>query len=119
MKIILALTIATVISLVDSNEELGTDADREKRSSTLDRMPLNYGKRIPSRSLRSVLDRMSVGYGKRDSNGGYERALTTVEDLAAMISSQPNLAQRFVRNFIDTNGDGLVSVSELSGEGLM
>ncbi|XP_071100842.1 uncharacterized protein [Haliotis cracherodii] len=119
MKIILALTIATVISLVDSNEELGTDDDRDKRSSTLDRMPLHYGKRIPSRSLRSVLDRMSVGYGKRDSNGGYERVLTTVEDLAAMISSHPDLAQRFVRNFIDTNGDGLVSVSELSGEGLM
>lgn len=71
------------------------------------------------------VDRMAHGYGKRDFNIWDDRTtavkrpqaseLMTVQELSQLAARNPTLIDALIEKFIDVDGDGFVSSTELFG----
>lgn len=81
----------------------------------------------PKRGFRvNSADRVAHGYGKRDFNTWDDSAaralkspagseLMTVQELSQLAARNPTLIEALIEKFIDVDGDGIVSSSELFG----
>lgn len=80
----------------------------------------------PSRTKRGfrlgAADRFSHGFGKRvESNnviGGSpgDEAVMTASELADMLQERPQLIHSFVRKYVDTDANGIITRNELFSE---